>query len=97
VGARLQRPRHFFATACVIPHIFHIIQGARYQRQAGQHFNPYTYDDIKTIADHRHYTGNQWNDDNRRQSDALGGGHAHAGCMIYLGGAGPRSTTAPCS
>ena len=47
------------STACVIPHLFHIIQGGRYQRQAGQHFNPYTYDDIKTIADHRHYVGNQ--------------------------------------
>ncbi len=41
-----------FSTACVIPHLYHIIQGGRYQRQAGQHFNPYTYDDIKTIADH---------------------------------------------
>ncbi|HEY2412052.1 MAG TPA: PVC-type heme-binding CxxCH protein [Pirellulaceae bacterium] len=81
---------NFFATACVIPHFFHIIPGARYERQAGQHFNPYTYDDIKTIADHRHYTGNQWNDGNRRQSDTLGGGHAHAGCMIYQGGAWPE-------
>ena len=79
-----------FATACVIPHLYHIIPGGRYQRQAGQHFNPYTYDDIKTIAEHRHYTGNQWNDDNRRQSDTLGGGHAHAGCMIYQGGAWPE-------
>jgi putative membrane-bound dehydrogenase-like protein len=81
---------NFFATACVIPHIFHIIPGASYERQAGQHFNPYTYDDIKTIADHRHYTGNQWNDGNRLQSDTLGGGHAHAGCMIYQGGAWPE-------
>ena len=79
-----------FATACVIPHLYHIIPGGRYQRQAGQHFNPHTYDDIKTIAEHRHYTGNQWNDDNRRQSDTLGGGHAHAGAMIYLGGAWPE-------
>jgi putative membrane-bound dehydrogenase-like protein len=79
-----------FATACVIPHLYHIIPGGRYQRQAGEHFNPYTYDDIKTIAEHRHYTGNQWNDDNRRQSDTLGGGHAHAGCMIYQGGAWPE-------
>lgn len=79
-----------FVTACVIPHLFHIIQGARYERQAGQHFNPHTYEDIKTIALHRHYTGNQWNDDNRRQSDELGGGHAHAGAMFYLGGAWPE-------
>jgi len=39
----------FFA-ACVIPHMWHAIQGARYQRQAGPHVDPYTYDDIKTIA-----------------------------------------------
>jgi putative membrane-bound dehydrogenase-like protein len=78
-----------FATACVIPHLFHIVQGGRYERQAGEHFNPHTYDDIKTIADHRHYTGNQWRDADRAASDDLGGGHAHAGAMIYLGGAWP--------
>src|SRR6185312_5652573 len=38
-----------FVEACVIPHLFHIIQGGRYQRQAGSHFNPYTYADIQTI------------------------------------------------
>ena len=43
-----------FVTACVIPHLFHMIQGGRYHRQGGKHFNPYVYDDIKTIADHRH-------------------------------------------
>jgi putative membrane-bound dehydrogenase-like protein len=78
-----------FCTACVIPHLFHIIQGARYHRQAGTHFNPHTYDDIKTIARHRHWVGNQWNDGDRAQSDSLGGGHAHAGAMIYLGGSWP--------
>ena len=46
-----------FLTSCVIPHLYHVIQGGRYERQAGPHFNPYTYDDIKTIADHRHYLG----------------------------------------
>ena len=39
-----------FFEACVIPHMWHAIQGARYQRQGGQHVSPYTYDDIKTIA-----------------------------------------------
>lgn len=43
-----------FVTACVIPHMFHMIQGGRYHRQAGRHFNKHVYDDIKTIADHRH-------------------------------------------
>jgi putative membrane-bound dehydrogenase-like protein len=43
-----------FITACVIPHLWHMIQGGRYHRQAGKHFNPHIYNDIKTIADHRH-------------------------------------------
>ena len=38
-----------FVTACVIPHLFHIIQGARYHRQGGQHYNPYVYDDINGV------------------------------------------------
>ena len=80
---------HAFQTACVIPHLYHVIQGARYQRQAGQHFNPYTFDDIKTIARHRHWTGGQWNNADRDRSDAIGGGHAHAGACIYLGGSWP--------
>jgi len=41
-------------SACVIPHLWHVIPGGIYHRQGGQHFNPYVYSDIKTIADHRH-------------------------------------------
>ena len=36
----------------------------------GQHFNPYTYDDIKTIADHRHYA--------RRPTPHAGNGRSDA-------------------
>ncbi|MEM6802360.1 MAG: PVC-type heme-binding CxxCH protein [Bacteroidota bacterium] len=43
-----------FITACVIPHLFHVIPGGIYHRQGGQHFNPYVYQDIQTIVDHRH-------------------------------------------
>src|SRR3954469_1581576 len=77
-----------FCTACVIPHLYHVIQGARYIRQAGEHMNPYTYADIQTIADHRHYIGNTPHEGNGRSNDA-GGGHAHCGAMIYLGGTWP--------
>ncbi len=79
-----------FCTACVIPHLYHIIPGGRFERQAGEHFNKHTYDDIKTIARHRHFTGGQWNNDDRKASADLGGGHAHAGAMIYHGGAWPE-------
>ena len=59
-----------FFEACVIPHMWQCIQGARYQRQAGQHWNKFTYEDIKTIADFEYekraycgamiYLGGQW-------------------------------------
>jgi putative membrane-bound dehydrogenase-like protein len=74
-----------FATACVIPHLYHVIQGARYQRQAGKHFNEHTYDDLKTIADHVHYAGSRGPHAGNGLSDSAGGGHAHCGAMVYLG------------
>jgi len=81
-----------FITACVIPHLYHVIQGAHYQRQAGEHFNRYVFNDIKTIADHLHYAGNigdhaWWGHEPGIQDDTsdAGGGHAHCGAMIYLG------------
>ena len=79
----------FFNTACVIPHLYHILPGARYQRQAGQHFNPFTYDDIKTIADHAHYAGGRIHQPTvskiPESTDSVGGGHAHSGLAIYNG------------
>ncbi|MEO1983891.1 MAG: PVC-type heme-binding CxxCH protein [Fuerstiella sp.] len=81
-----------FITACVIPHLWHMVQGGRYHRQGGQHFNAHTYDDIKTIADHAHYVGNirdhaWWGHEPKVAGGTAeaGGGHAHAGAMIYLG------------
>ncbi|AMV39172.1 PVC-type heme-binding CxxCH protein [Planctomyces sp. SH-PL62] len=78
-----------FLTSCVIPHLYQVIQGGRYERQAGADFNPYSYDLITTIADHRHYLGNNPHGANGR-SDLAGGGHAHAGALIYQGDAWPR-------
>ena len=75
--------------ACVIPHLFHMIQGGRFMRMTGSHFNPYIYDDIKTIADHLHWSGDLekgpfWTDLGRRP-DAVGNGHAHTGLLVYQG------------
>ena len=79
-----------FFTACVIPHIYHVVPGGLYIRQGGQNSNPYAYGQLDTIADHRHFMGNQWNDNDRQSSDSLGGGHAHCGAMIYLGDSFPE-------
>jgi len=43
------RGEAFFA-ACVISHMWHGIEGARYDRQNGKHFNPHIYENIQTIA-----------------------------------------------
>ena len=77
---------HAFTTACVIEHLYHVVQGARYKRQAGRHFNPYIYEDIKTIANHVHWVGKKGPHAGNARSGSAGGGHAHAGAMIYLGG-----------
>ena len=78
-----------FETACVIPHLYQMIPGGRYERQAGQHFQPYTFEDIKTIADHRHFPGANPHAAVGKSSD-MGGGHAHCGALIYQGGAWPE-------
>ncbi len=54
----------------------------------GTHFNPFTFADIPTIAKHRHWVGPQPHLGNS-YSGSAGGGHAHSGCMIYLGGSWP--------
>ena len=84
----------FFISACVIPHFYHVVQGGRYIRQARRHFNPYTFGEIDTIADHQHYAGSIrdhafWGDNKAKRpfaptdTSALGGGHAHCGLAIY--------------
>ena len=82
-GIDFDKRGQLFAEACVIPHMFHIIQGARYHRQAGNHFNPYIFDDIKNCADHVHWAGSKGPHAGNGRSDSAGGGHAHAGLMIY--------------
>ncbi|HVS18811.1 MAG TPA: PVC-type heme-binding CxxCH protein, partial [Planctomycetota bacterium] len=77
-----------FITACVIPHLFHVIQGARYIRQAGAHFDAHAWGELDTIADHRHWLGDSPHAGNHHSDDA-GGGHAHCGAVIYLGDAFP--------
>jgi putative membrane-bound dehydrogenase-like protein len=62
-----------FIEACVIPHLWYVVPGGRYHRQGGQHQNRHTYDDLKTIADHKH--------------DGIKGrkgGHAHGGARFVL-------------
>jgi putative membrane-bound dehydrogenase-like protein len=76
-----------FITNCVIGHLWHVVPGAHFERMYGQDLNPHVYGLIKCCADHLHWAGGHWTSSRGGQGahgDA-GGGHAHAGCMIYLG------------
>src|SRR6185503_17198083 len=73
---------------CVLPHLHRMIQGGRCVRLVGQHPQPYTYGDLRQIGDHVHWVGDKPHAGNGK-SDAVGGGHAHAGVMVYLGDSFP--------
>ncbi len=88
----------WFFTNNVINHLWHVIPGAHYQRMFGDDFNPNLYELISPTADHFHWDtlGNPGvtNNENRKKYDGRhnshGGGHSHAGAMIYLGGKWPK-------
>lgn len=44
-----------FVSACVIDHLFHIAPGGSYQRQAGVPSNPYAYEILPSIVEHKHH------------------------------------------
>jgi putative membrane-bound dehydrogenase-like protein len=85
-----------FITNCVIEHMFHVVPGGHYKRMFGNDVNPHTYALMPSICDHIHWGGGNWTDsrsptassakpDAYRAHSEAGGGHAHSGCMIYLG------------
>ncbi|MFN4260595.1 MAG: PVC-type heme-binding CxxCH protein [Gemmataceae bacterium] len=76
-----------FITNCVIAHLWHVVPGAHFQRMYGQDFNPNLYQLLASCADHIHWGGGAWQQSRGGQGehDKPGGGHAHAGAMIYLG------------
>lgn len=84
-----------FFTNTVIGHFWHGIPGAFYERMFGAHLDPLVYEVIDQTADHYHWDhdGEKWQDSREDMSDktsAMGGGHAHMGCLIYEGGVWPE-------
>ena len=72
----------------VIGHGWQGIHGAHFKRMHGEDPYPFVYELIDQQADHYHWdTGKKWNDADggRGGAEALGGGHAHVGMMIYRG------------
>ncbi len=79
-----------FMTNNVVAHLWHVIQGSHFERMSGKDFNPYVFELMKTCADHLHWGGGKWTDGRGgAANDAAGGGHSHAGLMLYYGEAFP--------
>ena len=76
-----------FITNCVIPHLFHVVPGAHFQRMFGEDLVPNRYELMESCADHIHWAGGRWTDsrEGKGKHGEAGGGHAHVGAMIYLG------------
>jgi putative membrane-bound dehydrogenase-like protein len=76
-----------FITNCVIPHLFHVVPGAHFQRMYGEDLEPNRYALMETCADHIHWAGGRWQDsrDGKGKHGEAGGGHAHVGLMLYQG------------
>jgi putative membrane-bound dehydrogenase-like protein len=80
-----------FMSNNVVAHLWHVIQGAHYERMHGNDFNPYVYELMKTCADHLHWGGGEWQKSRSGEVHSLaGGGHSHAGLMLYYGPNFPR-------
>ncbi|HWE95847.1 MAG TPA: PVC-type heme-binding CxxCH protein [Tepidisphaeraceae bacterium] len=90
-----------FITNCVISHLWHVIPGAHYQRMFGEDLDKDAYGLMSGCADHIHWAGGDWTTSRTGDSHSqAGGGHAHAGCMVYLGDNWPdsfRSTVSMCN
>jgi putative membrane-bound dehydrogenase-like protein len=76
-----------FITNCVIPHLFHVMPGAHFERMFGEDIAPHSYALLESCADHIHWAGGRWQDSREGvgKHGEAGGGHAHVGAMIYLG------------
>ena len=50
----------FIMACCVIPHLYHVVPGGIYKRQAGTSYNPYAYGYIDEISDHTFHKESGW-------------------------------------
>ena len=72
-------------------HLWQLIPGAHYKRPFTLDPNPHVYELIDMHADHWHFdkTGS-WMKSRDGAANDFGGGHAHCGMSIYLGGLWPQ-------
>lgn len=65
-------------------HLWHMMPGAHFKESSGESDNPLVYGRLDTVADHWHFdTKGGWQQSRNLRENDVGGGHAHAGMMIY--------------
>jgi putative membrane-bound dehydrogenase-like protein len=75
-----------FCVNVVNGHLWHLIPGAHFQVAHTLDPNPRAYELMDRHADHWHFdTAKGWTASRDGAANDFGGGHAHAGAMIYLG------------
>ncbi len=90
-GVAFNEHGHIFISNCVLPHLYHMVQGGHYERRRPSPLSRHAYATLDTVADHRHWVGADWAKSRGGPEQlVLGGGHAHSGAMIYLGDSFPE-------
>ncbi|MCC9644917.1 c-type cytochrome [Rhodopirellula sp. JC740] len=83
-GHDFDRHGEMFFINTVNGHLWHGIHGAHFMRPFTLDPNPNAYELIDQHADHFHFdTTGRWQDSRDGAANDFGGGHAHAGMMIY--------------
>jgi putative membrane-bound dehydrogenase-like protein len=91
-GHDWDRHGELFFINTVNGHLWHGITGAHYVRPHTLDPNPHVYALIDQHADHWHFdTAQSWMASRDGAANALGGGHAHSGMMIYQGNNWPET------
>ncbi|HXX92858.1 MAG TPA: PVC-type heme-binding CxxCH protein, partial [Planctomycetota bacterium] len=82
-----------FISTCVDVHLYHAIQGGKFEPWRGRESSRFAYRRIPSIADHKHWAGASIDASRGGKADTLeaGGGHAHCGMMVYLGDTFPEA------
>ena len=85
-GVDFNEEGEFFFTNCVIGHLWHAFPGGHFKRMYGPDIDGHDTL-LESCSDHIHWEGGAWQSSRlgTKGTDAAGGGHAHSGCMIYLG------------
>ncbi|HTU25653.1 MAG TPA: PVC-type heme-binding CxxCH protein, partial [Pirellulales bacterium] len=84
-GIDFDETGELFASNNVLAHLWHILPGGRYERANHTAWENDTCELMTACTDHNHWSGSDDWHLNRNKTRAAGGGHVHAGLIVYQG------------